>query len=50
MDDPQLAAVFDHPELSAKLTHDDKRPLSNFLYHLKNKKKALEGAQTQKIE
>ena len=39
LDDPQVATAYSHPEIGKKLTHEDKRILTNFAYHLKNKRK-----------
>ena len=39
LDDPQVATAYSHPEIGKKLTQEDKRILTNFVYHLKNKRK-----------
>ena len=40
MEDPIAIAAFEHPELGKKLTQDDRRTLTNYVYHLKSKRKS----------
>jgi hypothetical protein len=39
MEAPELAAVFNHQEIGDLLTEGDKRPLINYIYQLKLKKR-----------
>jgi hypothetical protein len=42
MDLPELAAVYSHCDIGALLTDADKRPLINYIYQLKVKKRKCE--------
>jgi hypothetical protein len=50
IDDPQVAAVYDHPDLSNKLTQEDRRVITNFVYHLKSKRKSQQNSEAQRTE
>ena len=50
IDDPQVASVYDHPDLGQKLTQEDRRIITNFVYHLKIKRKSQQSSEAQMTE
>jgi hypothetical protein len=50
IDDPQVPAVYDHPDLRNKLTQEDRQVITNFVYHLKSKRKSQQNSEVQRTE
>jgi hypothetical protein len=50
MDDPNLDAVLNNESIGTLLGPDDRKPLSNFIYHLKIKRRRLEEEEKKRIE
>ena len=50
MEQPELAAAYSHSEIGALLTEADKRPLTNYIYQLKLKKRKYEEEDKKRSE
>jgi hypothetical protein len=50
MESPELSAVYADESIGKMLTPEDKKPLSNFIFYLKQKRKRLEEDEAKKQE
>ena len=50
IDEPQVAAAYDHPDFGKKLTQDDRRVITNFVYYLKNKRRSQQNGEAQRAD
>jgi hypothetical protein len=50
MEKPDLAAILTHQDVGSRLKETDKRPLSNYIYQLKLKRKKQEENEKKRSE